>query len=49
MFLYKKKPGENPLLVKEGDEADVILKKLNLEGGRFFYCENVKTSKNFIN
>ena len=43
VFVQKKSPGENPLLVKEGDEADVIFaKNLNLEGGRFFYCENVE-------
>ena len=43
VFVQKKSSGENPLLVKEGDEADVIFaKNLNLEGGRFFYCENVE-------
>ena len=43
VFKQKKKSEENPLSVKENDEADVIFaKNLNKEGGRFFYCENVE-------
>ena len=43
VFIQKKTSEENPLSVKEDDEADVIFaKNLNKEGGRFFYCENVE-------
>tara|TARA_Y100001968_G_C19095162_1_gene589746 strand:+ start:72 stop:659 length:588 start_codon:yes stop_codon:yes gene_type:complete len=42
VFTQKKETKENPFLIQENDEPDVIFaKNLNKDGGRFFYCENI--------